>query len=185
MSTWRAEAARITWPLPEDVDEETLEQKLFPPPGTNPERPVPDWHEIHNELKSKKHVTLRLVWLEWREREPDGWGYSQFCWHYRRWLATQDVVMRLAYAAGERMFVDFSGDKAQWSDPETGEVHDADVFVAVLGCSGMLYAEATRGQDLFSWTGAHIHAWEAYGGVTEITVPDNLRAGVTKACFYD
>jgi len=181
----RAEAAGISWPLPTDLDEEALELKLFPPPGADPARPVPDWAEVHKELKSKKHVTLRLVWLEWREREPDGWGYSQFCWHYRRWLATQDVVMRLAYAPGERMFVDFCGDKAQWTDPETGEVHQAEVFVAVLGCSGMLYAEATRSQDLFSWTSAHIHAWEAYGGVTEITVPDNLRAGVTRACFYD
>ena len=82
--------------------------------------------------------------------------------------------MRLTYSAGERMFVDFSGDKATWCDPETGEVHEAEVFVAVLGCSGMLYVEATRGQDLSSWVGAHVHAFEAYGGVAEITVPDNF-----------
>jgi transposase len=181
----RAQAAGISWPLPEGLDEEALELKLFPPADADPARPLPDWHWVHNELKADKHVTLRLVWLEWKAGHPDGWGYSQFCWHYRRWLAVQDVVMRLSYAAGERMFVDFSGDKAHWIDPETGEVHDADVFVAVLGCSGMLYAEATRGQDLASWIGAHVHAWEVYGGVTEILVPDNPRAGVTKACFYD
>ncbi len=82
--------------------------------------------------------------------------------------------MRLSYRAGERMFVDFCGDKARWCDPETGEVHEAEVFVAVLGCSGMLYAEATRSQDLASWVNAHVHAWQTYGGVAEITVLENV-----------
>ena len=96
-------------------------------------------------------MTLRLLWLEWREDYPEGWDYTQFCLHYQRWLAGQDVVTRLSYAAGERMVVDFSGDKAGDTDPTTGEaVVAADIFVAVLGASGMLFAEATRGQDLGS-----------------------------------
>lgn len=183
----RAEAAGIAWPLPEGMDDESLEALLFPPPTAElaARRPVPDWRQVHRELKRAKHVTLRLLWLEWREDEPDGWGYSQFCWRYTRWLDSQDVVMRLTYAAGERMFVDFSGDKAPFVEPDTGEVVEAEVFVAVLGCSGMLYAEATRGQDIDSWVGAHVHAWNAYGGVAEVTVPDNLKAGVTKACWFD
>ena len=182
----RADAAGLSWPLPDDVDDEGLWALLFPKAAPATERPVPDWRQVHKEVRSRRHhVTLRLVWLEWREQHPEGWGYSQFCEHYRRWLLTKDVVMRLSYAPGERMFVDFSGDKATWCDPETGEVHEADVFVAVLGCSGMLYVEATRGQDIQSWVGAHVHAFETYGGVGEVTVPDNLRSGVTKACFYD
>jgi transposase len=183
----RAEAAGIGWPLPDGLDKEGLEGLLFPPPSAElaARRPVPDWRQVHRELKRKKHVTLRLLWLEWREANPDGWGYSQFCWHYQQWLGTKDVVMRLEYGAGERMFVDFSGDKAAWVDPETGEKHEAEVFVAVLGCSGMVYAEATRGQDSDSWLMAHVHAWEFYGGAAAVTVPDNLKAGVTKACFYD
>ena len=182
----RADAAGVSWPLPDGLDDDALDALLFPPAAPGAERPVPDWAAVHKELRSRRHhMTLRLLWLEWREQHPDGWAYSQFCEHYRRWLATKDVVMRLSYRAGERMFVDFCGDKATWCDPETGEIHEAEVFVAVLGCSGMLYAEATRGQDLGSWVGAHIHAWEAYGGVSEVTVPDNLRSGVTKACFYD
>jgi transposase len=182
----RADAAGVSWPLPDGLDDDALDALLFPPAAPGAERPVPDWAAVHKQLRSRRHhMTLRLLWLEWREQHPDGWAYSQFCEHYRRWLATKDVVMRLSYRAGERMFVDFAGDKATWCDPETGEVHEAEVFVAVLGCSGMLYAEATRGQDLGSWVGAHIHAWEAYGGVSEVTVPDNLRSGVTKACFYD
>lgn len=183
----RAEAAGIGWPLPDGLDDEAVEAMLFPAPGGElaARRPVPEWLGVYRELKRKKHVTLRLLWLEWREVNPDGWGYSQFCWHYQQWLASKDVVMRLEYAAGERMFVDFSGDKAAWVDAETGEVHEAEVFVAVLGCSGMLYVEATRGQDLDSWLMAHVHAWEAYGGVAAVTVPDNLRSGVSKACFYE
>lgn len=183
----RAEAAGLAWPLPEGLDEAALDARLFPPPSAElaARRPVPEWREVHRELKRKRHVTLRLLWLEWREDHPEGWGYTQFCLHYQRWLAGQDVVMRLSYAAGERMFVDFAGDKASYFDPTTGEVCSAEVFVSVLGASGMLYAEATRGQDLASWVGAHTRAWEFYGGVAEVTVPDNLRAGVTKACWYD
>lgn len=182
----RADAAGICWPLPAGLDDEALESELFPPAEPTSERPVPDWAQVHKELRSRRqHMTLRLLWLEWREQHPDGFGYSQFCEHYRRWLATKDVVMRLCYAPGERMFVDFAGDKAAWCDPETGEVHEADVFVAVLGCSGMLYAEAARGQDLGSWVGAHIRAWESFHGVSKVVVPDNLRSAVTKACFYD
>ncbi|MGH7744540.1 MAG: IS21 family transposase [Candidatus Dormibacteria bacterium] len=183
----RAESASLGWPLPEGTDEETLELKLFPPPtaALAAVRPVPEWRQVNRELKKAKHVTLRLVWLEWRENNPDGWGYSQFCWHYKRWLSGQDVVMRLSYPGGERMFVDFSGDLAEWVDPGSGEVHKAEVFVAVLGASGMCYAEATRGQDLGSWVTAHMNAWAAFGGVTTLTVPDNLKAGVSKACYYD
>jgi len=169
------------------MDEESLEALLFPPPTAElaARRPVPDWRQVHRDIKRRRHVTLRLVWLEWRADNPDGWGYSQFCWHYNRWSAAQDVVMRLSYGAGERMFVDFSGDKAPYVVPDSGEVADAEVFVAVLGASGMLYACATRGQDIDSWVGAHIGAWAAFEGVSEVCVPDNLKAGVTKACWYD
>jgi transposase len=128
----RALAAGIAWPLPEGMDEDTLGRALFPSPGDLPGvRPVPEWLVVRREMKAKRHVTLRLLWLEWRESHPDGWGYSQFCWHYQRWLGTQDVVMRLDWAAGEAMFVDFSGDTASYVDPATGEVKQAEVFVAV------------------------------------------------------
>ncbi|MGH2372129.1 MAG: IS21 family transposase, partial [bacterium] len=172
---------------PEGMDEAALEAKLFPEPSAElaARRPVPDWRRIHAELKGGRHVTLRLLWLEWRGANPEAWGYSQFCAHYQRWLAGQDVVMRLSYNAGERMFVDFSGDTASYVDTTSGEVVVTQVFVAVLGMSGMLYAEGTRSQDLGSWLNAHVHAWEAYGGVAELTVPDNLKAGVTKACYPD
>jgi transposase len=183
----RAEAAGIGWPLAEGVDDEAIEAKLFPPPSAElaARRPLPDWRQVHRELRRGHHVTLRLLWLEWKTSNPEGWGYSQFCSHYQGWLGSQDVVMRLSYGAGERMFVDFSGDRASLVDPVTGEASYAEVFVAVLGCSGLLYTEATRGQDLSSWLSAHVRAFEFYKGVPEVVVPDNLRSGVTKACRYD
>lgn len=183
----RAEGAGLSWPLPDDLDDEALEDLLFPPATAEvaKRRPVPEWREVHRELRAGKHVTLRLLWLEWKEDHPDGWGYSQFCAHYEAWLDCQDVVMRLGYPAGERMFVDFSGDKVPLTDPTTGEVTEAEVFVAVLGASGVLYVEATSDQGLESWTTAHVHAFEAFGGVPVATTPDNLKSGVTKACYYD
>jgi len=182
----RAAEAGLAWPLPEAADAATLETALFPTPEPVEHRPIPDWRAVHKELKNRRHhVTLRLLWIEWKADHPDGWRYSQFCHHYRTWLGTQDVVMRLSYAGGERMFVDFAGDRMTWVDPESGEVHHAEIFVAVLGASGKVFARATRGQDLDSWLGAHVAAWEYYGGVAAVTVPDNLRSGVTKACWYD
>ena len=183
----RADAAGICWPLPEGMDGAAVQALLFPESTAElaTRRPVPDWRRIHKEMKSKRHVTLRLLWLEFKADNPEAWGYSQFCFHYQQWLGRQEVVMRLSYKAGERMFVDFAGDTACYTDPETGEIQVAQIFVAVLGASGMLYVEATRSQDLGSWLMAHAHAFEAYGGVSELTVPDNLKSGVTKACNYD
>src|SRR5947208_13925758 len=106
-----------------------------------PGRPAPDWLEVHHERTRGKHVTLQLLWLEYKRDHPDGWGYTQFCAHYHRWLGRQDVVMRFEYVAGERMFVDFCGDTLPITDPNTGEIWQAQVFACALGASGYLYVE--------------------------------------------
>jgi len=183
----RAQLAGVGWPLPSDLDAAGLEAKLFQPlaQAASDARPAPDWREVHRELKRGRHVTLQLLWLEYRQSHPEGWAYSQFCQHYRDWLGQQELVMRLEYRAGDRLFVDFSGDRLPLVDSETGQITMAEVFVAVLGASGYLYVEATRGQDLQSWLSAHARAFEFYTGVARAIVPDNLKSGVTKACWYD
>lgn len=183
----RAQAAGIGWPLPAEMEEAEIEEALFPAPNAEAaaSRPVPDWRTVNRELKRAHGVTLKLLWLEWREQEPDGFGYSQFCYHYDRWLAVRDPVLRMEYAGGERLFVDFSGDRMSWHDAERQTPVPVEVFVSALGTSGLIYAEATPGQDLESWVMAHARAFEFYGGVPEAVVPDNLKSGVTRACWYD
>ncbi len=90
-------------------------------------------------------MTIKLLWLEWREQEPKGFGYSQFCYHYERWLAVRDPVLRMEYAGGKRLFVDFAGDRMSWYDAERKTTVPGEVFVSALGASGLIYAEATPG----------------------------------------
>jgi transposase len=182
----RAEAAGLSWPLPESLDEDRLFQLLFPPRlrTCSREIPVPDWAEIHTELK-KKSVTLYLLWVEYREVHPDGYGYSQFCALYRKWAERLHPSMRLHHKAGEKLFVDYAGQTVPIVDPDTGEVRQAQIFVATLGASNYTYAEAQWSQDLPNWIGGHVRAFAFLDGVPEVVVPDNLKAGVKHPCRYE
>jgi transposase len=146
---------------------------------------MPDFEAIYRELK-RKGVTLQLLWQEYKQQHPDdGYQYSQFCERYRRWRAQLDVVMRQEHRAGEKLFVDYAGQTMPVIDPETGEVRELSVFVAVLGASNYTYAEVHEDQTLASWIRGHIHAFEFFRGVAAALVPDNLKTGVKKACFYE
>src|SRR5882724_5719458 len=183
-----AHAAGVKWPLPENWDDQQIEQRLFPQrpaPAVWRKHPEPDWAKIHQELQTHKDLTLQLVWQEGRESNPEGYGYSRFCDLYRQWLKKLDLVLRQTHRAGEKMFVDYAGATIPIHDPATGEIHPAAVFVAVLGASSYTFAEATAGQDLRSWSGSHIRAFEYFGGVTEIAVPDNLKSAVTHPSYYE
>jgi transposase len=182
----RAEAAGLRWPIPAGLDEETLFRLLFPTPShpSSKSIPCPDWSLIHTELR-RKSVTLRLLWVEYREASPDGYGYSQFCELYRRWAKRLQPSMRLSHRGGEKLFVDYAGQTVPIVDPHTGEVRQAQIFVAVLGASNYTYAEAHWSQDLPNWVGAHVRAFAFIGGVPEIVVPDNLKAGVKHPCRYE
>jgi transposase len=182
----RARRAGLSWPLPDDLSDEALEQRLFPAPQTAQakERPQPDWPAIHHELR-KPGVTLSLLWEEYRAIHPDGYGYSQFCEIYRRWKGRLSPTMRQTHVAGDKMFVDYAGQTIEVMDGLTGEVHDVQLFVATLGASSYTYAEATLTQSLSDWTGSHVRAFSFFGGVTAQVVSDNLKAGITKACFYE
>ena len=171
----RARCAGLSWPLPEDLDDEALEARLFAPAQPLRTRPSPDWQKVHNELH-RPGVTLMLLWFEYRECFPDGYAYSQFCEHYRRWRRHLDVVMRQSHKAGEKLFVDFPGDKIPIYDPATWEIaFEAELFVSVLGASSYLYAEAVRSQRLEHWVAAHVKALEFYGGCPAILVPRQPR----------
>jgi transposase len=167
-------------------DDSVLERILFPHEGKpSRSRPEPDWALVHAELKRNKHVTKMLLWQEYREREPEGFQYSQFCDRYSRWLQYAPVTMRQEHRAGEKMFVDFSGDGIDLVDPKTGEVTFAKLFVAVLGASSLTYVEPVLDESLPSWVLCHIRAFEFFGGVPEIVVPDNLRSAVKRADRYE
>jgi len=180
----RAEAAGVSWPLPDEFDEARLQQMLYPVVKANREKPEPDWGRVHKEL-FRKGVTLNLLWLEYRAQHPDGYGYSRFCQLYRKWRGKLDVVLRQRHRAGEKMFIDFAGQKVRIVDGFTGEVQYAEVFVATLGASNYTYAEAMASQDLTSWIGGHIRAFEFFDGVTALVIPDNLKSGVKLACRYE
>jgi len=181
----RFEQAGLCWPLAEEVDEAELERRLFPVTSYAGERPVPDWIEVHRELKRSKAVTLHLLWFEYKALHPGGYQYTWFCDHYRAWRKKLDVVMRQTHRAGEKLFVDYAGQTAPVVDPVTGELRQTQIFVAVLGASNYTYAEATWTQSLPDWIAAHQRAFHFFGGVSELIVPDNLKSGVVRAHRYE
>jgi len=182
----RAQEAGLSWPLPADLGEDTLFEILFPrpPQSSSGVIPCPDWSLIHTELR-KKSVTLRLLWVEYREDHPDGYGYSQFCALYRQWAKRLKPPMRLSHKGGEKVFVDYAGQTVPIVDRHTGEVYHAQIFIGVLGASNYTYTEAHESQQLSNWIGAHVRMFAFLGGVPEIVVPDNLKAGVKHPCRYE
>jgi transposase len=182
----RARRAGLGWPLPEGLKDEALEARLYPPPtaAAKDRRPQPDWAAVYRELR-RPGVTLQLLWEEHRAANPDGYGYSRYCELFRAWEARLSPTMRQSHVAGERLFVDYAGTTLEVIDGATGEVKTAQLFVAALGASSLTYAEATWTQGLSDWIGSHTRAFAFIGGVPAMVVSDNLRSGVTKACFYE
>ena len=184
----RATAAGLGWPLPSDLTDDAIERLLFPPEAPHlrqPEFPQPDFVGIYNELHRHKHVTLQLLWQEYREAYPDGYQYSRFCELYGRWARKLDVVLRQEHRAGEKMFVDHAGPTVPVVDKATGQIREASIFVAVLGASRYTYCEATWKRDLAAWIGSHNRAVEFFQGAATVTVPDNWKTGVKDPCYYE
>jgi len=182
----RARAAGLSWPLSEELSDGDIEQRLYPR-ATGAVRgsfPQPDWAYVHRELR-RKGVTLSLLWEEYRSVHPDGYAYSRFCELYNRWEGRLLPVMRQRHVAGERLFVDYSGATLDVICPKTGEIRSAQLFVATLGASNYTYVEATWTQSLPDWIVSHVRAFDFFGGVPAQVVSDNLKSGVTKACFYE
>ena len=183
-----AKAAGLKWPDIAEWGEDQLTGTVAPSRGRPDHKkpsPEPDYAGIHHELQTSKHVTLQLLWEEYREKNADGYRYSRFCDLYRGWLRSREVALRHEHRAGEKLFVDYAGATIPVHNPATGELTPAEIFVAVLGASSYTYSEATGTQGLADWIGAHMRTFEFLGGVPEIIVPDNLKSGITKACRYE
>jgi len=182
----RAKIAKLAWPLPPELADDTaLERLLFPDEGRpQARRPEPDWARIHLELR-KKNVTKALLWEEYKSEQPGGLQYSQFCDRYNDWAGRLNVTMRQTHRAGEKMFIDFSGDGIDIVNPDNGVCTLAKLFVAVLGASNLTYVEPVLAEDLPTWTGCHVRALEFFGGTAEIWVPDNLKSGVKSPDRYE
>lgn len=157
-----------------------------PPAGSAAQAqiPMPDWSHIHAEL-ARKGVTLKLLWREYLEANPAGYRYSRFCDLYRAWSSQLDLTMRMRHTPGEKLYVDYAGTTVAITDPLTGEVRQAQIFVAAMGYSHMIYAEATLSQQSDDWLASHVRTLEYFGGCPAVVVPDNLKSGITNPCRYD
>ncbi len=184
----RARGAGVNWPEAAELTETQLEERLFPTEHlpSSVHRPPPDCEYIYNQLRRYRSVNLTLIqlWLEYKEQHPDGYQYTQFSEHYRRWRGKLDYCMRQEHRGGEKVFIDYS-DSLSIADPLTGEIIPTQLFVAVWGASNYTYAEATLSQTLPEWVSSHVRAFRYFGCVPRVLVPDNLKSGVKKACFYD
>ena len=182
---WRAEQAGIGWPLPAEPDDAALEARQYPrrQPGIEVQ-PAPDYAWIERELQ-RKHVTRRQLWREYLAQHPEGLKYTAFCVNFRRWRLSRNVTLSLTHTPGDRLFVDYSGDPACFTDPTTGTLQKAWLFVAIWPYSSRLYAEATRTQTSPDWLGAHVRALEAFNAAPRALVPDKCPTAVKKALRYD
>ena len=182
-----ARKAGIIWPLPDDTDDAQLEHRLFKnvtrPPSDKPV--MPSMQYLFEEMK-RKHVTLQLLWYEYKQGSPDGYQYSYFCELYNQWRKGLDISLRQEHLAGEKLFIDYAGQTVPILNPDTGQIDlEAQIFIATMGASNYSYTEATASQKLPDWIKAHIRALEFFGGVPQILVPDNLKSGVTHPCRYE
>ena len=183
----KAQALGLTWPLPEDLDDGQLARLFYPTADTSRSShlQIPDWPTVHQELK-QPHMTKQLVWEEYTQQYPNrSLSYSRFCHRYKVWVSKRRRSMRQQHKAGEKCFVDYAGSTVPVVSSSTGEIREAQIFVATLGASNYTYAEATWTQSLPDWLGSHVRMLDYFGGSTTLIIPDNLRSGVSKACRYD
>jgi len=129
----------------------------------------------------RKGVTRQLLWKEYKQKHPEGFQYSQFCYHFQSWKNASEVRMHIKHKAGDKMFVDYAGDKLTYVDRKSGKERSVETFVAILGASGLTYAEGSVSQEKEEWIRSNERALWYFGGASDAIVPDNLKSGVTRA----
>jgi transposase len=179
----QAERNGIEWFRDKELSESDLEKKLWGAMMPGLGKAMPDWRYVHEEMK-KAHVTMSLLWQEYKEANPAGYQQSQFGELYRQFRRTLNVSMRQEHRAGEKLFVDYT-DGIKVIDRSTGEEILTQLFVSVWGASNCTYAEASLTQNKRDWIMSHVRALEYYGCVPKMIILDNLKSGVTKACRYE
>ncbi len=178
----RFAASGLSWPEAADMDDEVLEAALYPVRQVRPADEDVDWATVESDL-SDRGVTLKLLWEEWRETHPDGMSYVTWTRRFRDWRPCVDVTMRQNRRPGERLFVDYAGTTIPlFLD---GVEHAAQVFVASMGVSGRVYAEATLSQKIDDWCNSHVRCFEDMGWAPQVAVPDNVKAAVKTPSRYE
>ena len=181
----RFREAGLEWPLPEQMSDSRLEERLYSESSLNKNEVLkPDFKRIHQEL-SRPHVTLELLWEEYRQSCPEGLGRSSFYRHYGSYRKNLPVDMKVIHKGGDKLFVDYSGKKLRFWDRQERKWVEVEFFVASWGASSCCYCEASLTQSGQDWVSSHVRALEYFGGVPKAIVPDNLKSGVTKANFYE
>lgn len=178
----------LSWPLSSEYqNEDKLSNRLDPSRSpTAPVKKAPiNFLEISKELRKHKHLTILLLWEEQKQLGLMDHSYSNFALLYRKWLCKQPNYMRQMHKSGEKVFVDYSGDRVSIVDTDTGLLREAEIFVGVLGASKYLYVEATWSQRISDWTMSHVRMFEHFGGSVPLVITDNLRSAVTKSDRYD
>jgi transposase len=166
------------------MEEDELYETLFPKKPRKSELVMPDWPLLHDELVHEKHMTEQLLWDEYRAKYGEAtYSYSHFAALYRSWRGQLDLVMRQDHRAGEKVFVDFAGDTLTYFDGRGREARKAHIFVAVLGASAYTFAKALPNETRSSWVDGHISAFEFFGGVPEIAVPDYVAGNIIRLMF--
>ena len=181
----RFEKAGISYDEFLSLSDSEILAKLFDKQIQQSKYPIPDWSYIHKEMHNKI-VTLELLYEEYCQSYPEGhYGYTWFCNNYKAYTKKLSPSMRQAHKAGEKAFIDFSGVTVPIVDPETGEIKNAQIFVSVLGASGYPFVMATPSQKKADFIDANVKMFEAFGGVPELLVPDNLKSATIRADRYD
>ncbi len=178
----RAEKAGITWPI--ELSDKQLMSLLYPPVESSISLPEPDMEYVFCEMK-KKSVTLMLLWEEYKEKHPEGIMYTQFCERYRNFKKNNKISMHKEHKAGEEVEVDWAGNTMSYVEPTTGEIKAVYIFVAVLPASSYPFSYAYADMKTPNWIDAHVRAYEFFGGVPKITIPDNTKTAVIKSDRID
>jgi transposase len=180
------ESGLAVWPLPPGLDDDdVLEQRLFRRMGRPPrDTDEPSWPKVASELK-RKGVTLNLLWQEYREAHPDGYGYTWFCCRFADHESRAKPTYRSRHVGGVAMECDYAGHTIPIIDPSTGEIRAAQIYVAVLSASQLTFSYASFSQKLPDWIEANQRAFSYFGGVTKTTICDNLKSAVAKALWFE